>query len=160
MKSPANNKLRVRGELLHNLARGFVNDWYREGFVKTSSKWTASIWRWAIGLAWKARLVLHWRMSRRVDLQTFVDRETACADCDHAEDTESGKYCKACGCAKWKWSELSVKNTREAHNCPLGRHAGSIATKKVGPDGKIVGGCVGCGQGTNGHANRVTEYMI
>ncbi len=91
-----------------------------------------------VGLAytWKARLVIHWRLSPRMSPAKYATREAVCNACETQEVADDGKrYCGSCSCKRWKWSELSMKNSREGHSCPLGKHEGS----------KQKTGCSSCG---------------
>jgi hypothetical protein len=138
-----------------HLVLAFLVSVQKIGLFRSISYWVAMWMIWAIETARRALPVIRWRLSPRVDLETLAARNTACETCEAAEtvqvDGDTKRYCRACGCPKWKWSELTVKNQRQAHNCPLGRHAGSVATVKWDAAKKQpVGGCAGCG-GSNGH---------
>ena len=83
-------------------------------------------------LAWKARLVVYWRMSKPVSDQVYRIRDEHCADCEFQSEVEDGRfpdrpsrYCEACTCPHSVWAEVTCKNRREGHNCPHGKHPGS-----------------------------------
>jgi hypothetical protein len=123
------------------------------GLLRTLSGLVAQLFIATFRYAWKARLVMHWRLSPQVTQEVYTARQAVCATCDSLEKEDGGSYCKSCGCRHWAWSELSVKNTREGHRCPLGKHEGS----------KKRGGCSGCGGNvgtpTNGNG-RVRELEV
>lgn len=99
----------------------------------------------ALRFAWKARLVWYWRWSPIVPNDEYDARDAACMSCERQKVTGNGRFCQQCGCADWRWSELTVKNTRKGHFCPLGKHPGQISVPAH------AGGCKGCsGRKTNG----------
>lgn len=80
-----------------------------------------------------------WRVSRRVSTILLEERMGTCFACEVADPDATGIYCGACGCPKWSASELNVKNGRRLHNCPLGKHEGSVRLV-------TIGGCKNCGK--------------
>jgi len=49
-------------------------------------------------------------------------RLAICAECPHQEVTPEGKrYCKKCGCPKWRDSELTRKASMVKATCPEGK---------------------------------------
>ena len=130
---------RLRGQRLYAMAVVFTNNWLRSGFLRAISMTLAMIAMLAVERLWRVRLFFLWLMSPRVDDATFRAREGVCDGCEKLQRSNGARYCGACGCPKWRFSELSRKNRRLGHNCPLGKHPGSV----VLPPG--MGGCSGCG---------------
>lgn len=140
----------------------------KQGLWRSVSYTGASILLWALNLAWKARKVWYWRWSPLVSEQERLARNAACARCElrKVKDAPSGffrwailghdlfpggTFCDACGCWDWFLAVLGIKNTREGHICPRGKHPGQTPTPQ-----RKAGGCEGCGKKTNGKRRRPT----
>lgn len=135
----------IRGERTYRFLLRLFATIQHVGLLRSISLWAMEGLRYIVEQAWKARLVAHWRLSPPIDEAEYDERETICRSCPHEvrvldvrKPDGLGRYCGACGCRKWKWSELRTKNKRRGHNCPEGKHRGSKAT---------AGGCKNCGGG-------------
>lgn len=98
---------------------------------------------WFFGWIWKTRLFLHWKKSPKVTAEALAIRNVICNDCPELDRDGEKRYCKACGCPKWYMSELGTKNELAGHNCPLGKHPGSVALPVIQQPAST--GCAGCG---------------
>ena len=141
----------MRGDRLYFWGLQWASELRMDGFIVTLRHHGFDWLLWFMGMGWQFRRLMHWRLSKNLSPHIVELRNAICAECPQLAIVGDKRYCKACGCPKWKWSELSVKNTREGHNCPLGKHPGSVATMRVDEKGNIVGGCKGCGGKQNGN---------
>ncbi len=134
-----------RGESVHRLMFMLLSSWQSMGFIRTASKMLAALVMFVFTWAWNARLFLFWFFSPRVSDFDFEIRQGICNNCDKLTREEDGtRWCGACGCPKWKYSELTIKNEYAGHNCPLGKHPGSVALPVINQSG----GCTNCGDKT------------
>ena len=151
--------------------------WFRleeKGFWAAIAFCSARTARWLSRWAWNGRLVWYWRLSRRIAPADIEERNTICRSCPswsaapgrsligrtwsrflrrlaiprklHVTACEDG-YCNSCGCPKWTWARLTIKNQRWGHDCPLGKHPGSTPREE-----RAKVGCPGCGGGSGGVA--------
>lgn len=58
------------------------------------------------------------KLGPRVDDKTLVYRLTTCYKCESVEHVEGYSYCKACGCPRWRDSELTRKLEMKYSTCP------------------------------------------
>lgn len=162
----------IRGILLFSLAGQALLAVQKHGLVlclvhylpRFLSRSGAGILLWVLKLAWNARKVWYWRWSSRVSIEDYQARDAVCMACEHQKIVgprtykgflaklmlflfPPGRYCQQCGCADWRWSELTVKNTRKGHICPRGKHPGQTPV----PQQKRKDSCPTCGgKKTNG----------
>jgi hypothetical protein len=97
--------------------------------------------KWAVLSAGRVPMFLRTVFSRKVDDETFAERQRLCWECPAVEVQliPGGKvlladhhtYCGSCGCPRWPFSQLSYKNTRQGHECPQGTHPGSQPWRKA-----------------------------
>lgn len=103
--------------------------------------WTFS--RMALAITrntWKVASFAFWAASKPASRALQDERNRMCDECEAIEVTPHGlRYCGGCGCPRTKWSELTMKNSRQGHNCPRGTHRGS---RVIG----MGGGCKNCGK--------------
>lgn len=137
--------------------------------VQKHGLWACGVhyfWRWLsgslarkafafFGFAWKARLVWYWRWSPSVSEDEYVARDAVCMSCERQKLKPppvgfwgrafawlfpGGRFCQQCGCSDNRWAELTVKNTREGHFCPMHKHPGQPPMPAM-----KSAGCKGCG---------------
>lgn len=119
-----------------------------KGVLRVVGHLAAAAGRWEIDQLWRSYQVTKWRVSRRVSVEALAKRLKACEACEGLIKVGFRRFCAPCGCPQWRWSNLLVKNQRQAHNCPWGLHDGSYKTK---------GGCSSCGGGRRNGQHRAPE---
>ena len=130
-----------------------VNNLEKNGPIAALGTVLAYPARKALAYGMRGLLLFDWLTSPRVSDEEQDVRDSICDTCEHLDATNSGparvRFCKACGCPKTRYSELTVKNSRRDHNCPEGRHPGSVALPV-----ELRVGCntPGCGGGSGGVA--------
>lgn len=137
----------------------FLNSCNTIGVIRATSSVCVRTAMVGSALAWKGYLFIRWATSRKVSPEVHRDRDAICSTCD----ANDGGYCKDCGCPKWHFSKLQIKNSRERHNCPRGLHPGSVmiplpvieapAQQKKAP-------CVGCGSNGVQPDSRLNSYQV
>jgi len=84
-----------------------------EWFKRNGGKWVTPV-KQAASLA---RAVA----GKRADGAVFSERMTICMKCGERKDVNGKHYCGACGCPKWKLSELGQKLRFSGYHCPAGK---------------------------------------
>jgi len=118
---------------------------------------------WILTFTWKGMLVFYWRISPKVPAEVYAKRQCICEGCPHVEIDGNDRYCGKCTCPHTRWSELSTKNQREDHNCPMGLHPGSVLVDMERPLEREPGkpsGCKGCGGNGRPHGNDVVRVAV
>lgn len=137
---------------LYLFATSYFGQVAANGFIRTTVKTFALFVMGAIVWCWRAHTFVHWLVSRKASTTLQQERNAQCDDCEVLETMDDGRrFCKGCGCPKTKWSELTTKNGRQGHNCPMGTHRGS---RQIGR----VPGCKGCGKAKT--AKSAAEFSI
>ena len=133
--------IRVNDAIIGGLLR-----WHQQGLIVTVSRGLAGLSLNAARLCWKGYTLAKWTVSRKVSELVYSRRMQACKTCEGMTLRDDGAmFCGPCNCPKWRWSNMAVKNTKKAHNCPLGIQDGSFAVMAVNQ--KTKGGCKGgCGK--------------
>lgn len=147
------HKLRTvpRSTKLFVSAVRFCGMWANRGFVRATSVELANTMNGIVVFIWKARAFVFWRMSPVASPELQESRNGSCDKCKVLDKRKDGRrFCKACACPPTKWSELTTKNGREGHNCPLGIHPGSL---RLGATPCSGGGC-------GKKKNAVPDYTI
>ena len=112
------------------------------GWIRATGKVLAFVLMAIVTACWKAHSFLHWATSKKASTALQQERNSQCDECKLLEVLDDGRrFCGGCGCPKSKWSELTTKNSRQGHNCPMGTHRGS---RRLGR----IPGCKGCGRKT------------
>lgn len=149
----------MRGERAFEYVYSRCDDVYRLGLIRAITRQLAGWAMVAWATAWRARKVWYWRWSPLVTAERYAERNVTCEACERQNVVRDGRYgdrpsryCKSCGCPASRWSELTVKNTREGHLCPRGLHEGSELPETTGG-----GGCKGCGGNGKEHAETTNE---
>lgn len=119
-----------------------------KGVLRVVGHLAAAAGRWSIDQLWRGYQLAKWRVSRRVSVAVFKARQEACDRCEALVKVWSKRYCGACNCPHWRYSELTMKNQRQGHNCPMGLHNGSYRT---------TSGCPGCGGGNKNGQHKAPE---
>ena len=135
-------------------------------------------------LAWMGWGFVSWRSSSLISEKRQRERKSICGACERQQvvwdgryKTRESRYCGSCGCTHNRWSELTVKNTRERHICPLFKfpeHAKwreYVEQMKKAADGaaknapKKSGDCPGCKKkqpmkaaDRNGHGRKLEDW--
>ena len=105
----------------------FLGLWANRGLVYATSNTVAGLGLWFTMWAWRVTTFGFWLLSRPASVELKAARERKCDACPSLEKTKDGKrFCGSCSCPRTKYSELTTKNGREGHNCPLGLHPGSV----------------------------------
>lgn len=136
-------------------------------------------------LAWMAWGFVCWRLSKLISEAAYKIRDDICRKCkrqvvvlDGRYTDHESRYCGSCGCTHNRWSELTVKNTRQGHICPLFKfpeHAKwreyveqmKKAVEEAGKKAaqtpkKPKAGCKGCGAkaaGPNGRGHALRGFQ-
>ncbi len=132
---------------------GFLGLWGNRGLISATSITVSRHLLWGTMWIWRAMTFLFWRLSRKTSEELRSVRDKHCDNCDSLETTEDGRrYCGSCGCPRTVYSELSTKNGREGHNCPLGIHPGSVRLARTP--------CSGSGCGGNRKKSPAADYTI
>lgn len=122
---------------------------------------------WWIALPWRIGSFLSVILSRKVDAETLLERDTTCNDCEQRyffvrRSGRTSSHCAACKCPSWKLSELRTKNQLRGWKCPLRKFdepysndAQAETLERLGYEKNAVlnvigGGCTGCGCGKAG----------
>ena len=128
---------------VYHFIRNLLTMMVIKGVWRVVGHLSVKIVRWVFDWSWRGYQLVRWRLSRRVGVDAFAKRQQACSSCNESVQVGFKRYCRACNCPRWRCSELTIKNQRVGHNCPLGLHDGSYRTS---------GGCSTCGGGpkTNG----------
>jgi hypothetical protein len=148
--------------ILQRTRRVAVRDWVHTQIAtpKRIVRWLS--WWWL--LPWKSASFVSVLLSRKVDPETLLERDTACNECDQRFyfvrlNGRASSHCAACKCPAWKMSELRYKNQKNGWKCPLRKHPGEYANdaqaealERIGYEKNAVlsavgGGCTGCGCG-------------
>lgn len=132
------------GHKAHSLVHMLLLSWQSLGFIRTASKLCAGLFIFALTWLWNVRLFLFWCLSRKVNESEYAFRNATCDACPSQVIEDGKKWCGSCGCPRWHYSELAVKNMYAGHNCPLGKHPGSVALPVI-QQPQATTGCTGCG---------------
>lgn len=98
----------------------------------TTPRRTVRLLSWLVTLLPRGWELARVAMSKRTDDATYIERQTACGECEacvvvvrekQSHFTEHA-YCGACQCPEWRPARLTYKNRKEAWECPRHLHPG------------------------------------